>query len=128
MACCRATAASSTTSWRPARDGELGISTQAGFTPRMVFGEEPEATAYLEIYDAPASRTLSVVFELAASGDGHPTASFPGSISANNGAHLVVGTLPLAAVAPGDTLVRARVRVDGKDAGVVSRTLRKAAR
>ena len=109
-------------------DMALGISTQGGFTPRMMFDDEPEATAYLEVYDAPANAALSVVFELASSVDGPATASFPARISANNGAHTVVGALPLASVPSGDTVVRARIRVEGTDAGTVTRTLRKSAR
>jgi hypothetical protein len=109
-------------------DIALGISTPAGFAPRMVFGDEPEATAYLEVYDAPPGSTLSAVFELASSPDGPAIASFPGRISPNAGAHMVIGALPLASVPPGDTLVRARIRVDGEEAGVVRRTLRKAGR
>ncbi|HEY0875199.1 MAG TPA: VWA domain-containing protein, partial [Vicinamibacterales bacterium] len=32
----------------------LGVSTPDGFAPRLLFTSEPETTAYLEIYDAPA--------------------------------------------------------------------------
>jgi hypothetical protein len=109
-------------------DMALGIATPAGFTPRMMFDDEPEATAYLEIYDVPANAALSVVFELTSSADGPAAASFPARISANNGAHTVIGALPLGPVPPGDTVVRARILVDGRDAGIVSRTLRKSAR
>ena len=109
-------------------DMALGIATQAGFTPRLVFGDEPEATAYLEVYDAPGSATVSAVFELASTPDGPALGSFPGRISANGGTHMVIGGLPLASVPPGDTLVRARITIDGAEAGIVTRTLRKSAR
>jgi hypothetical protein len=106
-------------------DMALGIATQTGFTPRLVFSDEPEATAYLEVYDAPPNATLSVVFELASSPDGPALGSFAGRVSPNQGTHMAIGALPLAQVPPGDTLVRARIRVDGQEAAVVSRTLRK---
>lgn len=109
-------------------DMALGTATQAGFTPRLVFSDEPEATAYLEVYDLPANATLSVAFELASSPDGPALGSFAGRVSPNDDAHMVIGTLPLASVPPGDTLVRARILVDGKEAAVVSRTLRRSPR
>jgi hypothetical protein len=106
----------------------LGVSTPDGFAPRLLFTNEPEATAYLEIYDAPADAQVSVTFELASSLEGAATASVAGNVSGSGAMRMAVGQLPLKPVAAGDTLVRARVTVNGAPAGMVVRTLRKAGR
>lgn len=104
----------------------LGVNTPDGFAPRLLFTKEPEATAYLEIYDAPAYGQVNVTFELAPSAEGPALATVPGRVSGSGGTRMAVGALPLGSVSAGDTLVRARVMVNGTPAGTVVRTLRKA--
>jgi hypothetical protein len=104
----------------------LGVSGAGGFSPRLLFGAEPAATAYFEIYGVPPSALVSATFELASSSEGPPIASVPGILSAGSMGRMVTASLPLDAVSPGDTLVRARVTIDGARAGEVVRTLRKA--
>jgi hypothetical protein len=103
----------------------LGVSTPDGFAPRLLFTNEPEATAYLEIYDAPPDAQVNVTFELASSLEGPASASVSGIVSGSGAMRMAVGHLPLKPVATGDTLVRARVSVNGTSAGTVVRTLRK---
>lgn len=69
---------------------------------------------------------MTATFELAATADGPAIMSAAGTVSPSNGTHIATGAIPLARVAPGDTLVRARILVDGMPAGAVVRTLRKA--
>jgi hypothetical protein len=104
----------------------LGVSAPGGFAPRLLFTREAEAIAYLEIYDAPADAQVSVTFELAPGAEGPATASVAGNVSGSGATRMAIGTMPLGSVPAGDTLVRARVTVNGAPAGTVVRTLRKA--
>ena len=107
----------------------LGVSTPNGFTPRLLFGAEPEALAYLEVYDVPASASISAVFETATTPGGQASMTVPGKVSPGNGLHMVTASLPIAGLPAGDTIVRVRVVVDGAEvAARVVRTLRKSAR
>jgi len=106
----------------------LGVSTADGFSPRLLFTGEPDAVGYLEVYDAPPGASISATFELAAEPDGPAAVSTPGQVTARDGVHLVTASLPLVSVPPGDTLVRARITIAGAEAGIVTRTLRKATR
>jgi hypothetical protein len=103
----------------------LGVSASGAFTPRLLFTSEPEATAYLELYDVPAGAAVAATFELAAAPGGPATASVSGTVIPGNGVHMVTATLPLTSLQAGDTLVRAVVRVNGADVGTVVRTLRR---
>jgi hypothetical protein len=104
----------------------LGVTGDAGLVPRLVFSTEPAATAYLEVYDAPPSAAVSVTVELASSLTGPAIASAAGKVSAGRLGRMVTASLPVAGLPAGDTLVRARVTVDGVEAGQVLSTLRKA--
>lgn len=103
----------------------LGITTPNGFSPRLEFGSEAAAIAYLEVYDVPASASVSVVFEAAKTPEGPAGLSVPGRISGSAGVQMVTASLPLADLPAGDTVVRARVTVDGGLAGTVVRVLRR---
>lgn len=104
----------------------LGVNSPNGFVPRLLFSKEPEAMAYLEIYGVPADAQVSVSFELAPDADAPATASVAGSVRGSGSARYATGLLPLGSVPSGDTLVRARVMVNGAPTGTVVRTLRKA--
>ena len=106
----------------------LVVSTASGFTPRLLFDTEKEATAYLEVYDVPPSGRVEAVFDVAATADGPAITSVPGNASPANGLHILTATLPLASIPAGDTIVRARVTIDGAPAGTVVRTLTKSGR
>lgn len=106
----------------------LGVSTANGFSPRLLFGPEPEAVAYLEAYDVPASAMMSAVFEIAATPEGPAIATAPAQITQGNGLQMMTASLPLGSVPAGDSIVRARVTVAGAPAGTMIRALRKASR
>ena len=103
----------------------LGVS-RGGFTPRLSFGAEPAALAYLEIYGNPGDAPLSVAFELATTVNGAAIVTTPGVIEATRAADrfAVTAAVPIAGLPPGDYLVRAVVNVVGHASGRVMRTLR----
>ena len=75
----------------------------------------------------PRSTELAIRIELA-TGDEEPALlSVPAAMraGAEDDSRLVIGTLPIAALEPGDYIVRAIVSVDGRPAGRILRTLRK---
>jgi hypothetical protein len=105
-----------------------GVS-RAGFVPRLQFGPEPTAMGVLEMYGPIAElSTVSVAFELAPTPEAAPIAHVPGVLTVTRDAslHRASGVVPLGALAPGDYTLRAVVTIDGKPAGRVSRTIRKA--
>jgi hypothetical protein len=105
----------------------LGLS-RGGFRPMLVFGSEPVAMAYLELY-GPATSAPTVAVELAMSEDGPPLLTMPGSISRTSDElrQFATAALPIGSLPAGDYLVRAIVTVDGKQARL-TRTLRKQVR
>ena len=103
----------------------LGVSTPNGFSPRLQFGNEPEAIAYLEVYEGPATGRVSASFEVATTADGPPTLTVPGQASGSGALLMFTAALPLTRLQVGDTVIRARVTVDGEVAGTVVRMLRK---
>jgi hypothetical protein len=105
----------------------LGLSKPSGFQPRMVFGAEPVAMAYLEVYGAPADASVSIVMELATSVDGPPMLRIPGAVDTvrSNAQRIATGAIPIAMLKPGDYVIRAVVRADGQPEGRVVGTLRK---
>jgi hypothetical protein len=110
-------------------DIALGTANRGTFVPRLLFGREAAAIAVMELYGSPRSSTeITVKLELATSEDGPPLLVVPTAINVTPDSDIrhVLGTLPIANVAPGDYIVRAVVNVDGKTAGKVYRTMRKA--
>lgn len=103
----------------------LGVSTPNGFSPRLQFGNESEAIAYLEVYEGPATGRVSANFEVAPTADGPPTLTVPGQASGSGALLMFTAAVPLARLQVGDTVIRARVTVDGEVAGTVVRMLRK---
>ena len=105
----------------------LGTSSEAGFAPKLVFGGDQAAVAYLEAY-GPAATPESVAarLEVAASAEGRALATaVPRVINASEDRRMIVGAIPIASLPPGDYVVRAIVSVDGRPVGRVVRTLRK---
>jgi VWFA-related protein len=105
----------------------LGLSRSGGFIPRMLFGSEPVAIAYMEIYGDPGASPVSVMMELAGTPDGPARLSIPGAVSATRAAdrRIATGAIPIGALPPGDYIVRAVVAMEGQPAGRVSQTIRK---
>lgn len=105
----------------------LGVSPNGEFTPKLLFRDEPAAVAYLEVYHARPSADVDVTLELASTLDGPAFRTIPAQISAGQ-TQTAIAQIPLSALPPGDTLIRATVTVDGTPAGRTVRTLRKSAR
>jgi hypothetical protein len=104
----------------------LATERSGAMAPRLVFSAEPAATAYLELYGAPAG-SLSARFELAQSETGPAIAAVPAQIGPPNAAgdRSVSASLPLGSLPVGDMMVRALIEVDGRLIAQVGRTLRK---
>jgi hypothetical protein len=96
-----------------------------GFKPMLQFSNEENAVAMFELYGKPAT-TMPLRFELAATATGPAlhTAQPQGSGTKEPDRFTVSATFPIAALAPGDYVVRATVG-EGAQQGVLLRTLRK---
>jgi VWFA-related protein len=107
----------------------LGISRDGSFTPKLLFGNDQAAVAFFEIYgSAPKSDSVTVRLEVAPSADGRALATaVPRVVTQAPDRRLALGALPIAALAPGDYVVRAIVSVEGRPVGRITRTLRKSA-
>jgi hypothetical protein len=106
----------------------LGVSL-GGFAPRLQFSTEPTAMGFFEVYgNVPDAEKLSVVFELASELDGPAIVRTPGTLTlTRESIRRASGVVPIAAVPPGDYIVRGIVILDGTPIGQVHRTLRKSA-
>ena len=107
----------------------LGVAEEGRFAGRMQFYEEPTAVAYLEIYGVPKGE-LSAELQLAGLEGGPPAVRGAMRITGEpaDDQHVALGGIPIAALPPGDVVVRAVVSLDGVPVGAVTRTLRKAER
>lgn len=112
----------------------LGTSSEGGFTPKLVFGSDQAAVAYFEAYgNVKSPDSITVRLEVAASPDDRALSNgVPRVITApadparpSPERRMIVGAVPIAALPPGDYVVRAIVSVDGRPVGRVLRTLRK---
>jgi VWFA-related protein len=105
----------------------LGQMREAAFAPQITFSDEPEATAYLEVYGRPAEgQKATVTVELAPAADSPAKLSVPAEISPTSDADrwIAIAKLPLGSLPPGDHVIRAVIRI-GDTTGTVVRTLRK---
>ena len=107
----------------------LGVSADGRFAAGLLFHDEPTAVAYLEIYGVPKGE-LSAELQLAGLEGGPPAVRGAMRITGEPGddQHVALGGIPIAALPPGDLVVRAIVSLDGVPVGAVTRTLRKAER
>jgi hypothetical protein len=107
----------------------LGVSRDGTFTPKMVFGSDQAAVTYLEIYGrAPKSDSVTVRVEIAATPDSRAIVTAAGRVVPQpDDRRIMIGAIPIAALAPADYVVRAIVSLDGRPVGRVFRTLRKSA-
>jgi VWFA-related protein len=103
----------------------LGVSRNNSFEPKMIFGQEEAAVAYLELYGR--AREPVIRLELAESMEGAPVVGVPARITETSDPdrRVAVAALPIGSVFPGDYVVRAVVTDDGKPLGRTTRTLRK---
>ena len=95
--------------------------------PKLQFSSaDEELIAYFEIYGQDPKLPIQAVVEIAATADGpaiveSPVALTSGGVNRYN----AQAKLPVAKLAPGDYVVRAKLTVQGHPTGVSSRTLRK---
>ena len=104
----------------------LGVSRAGTTTLQLEFGGEPTAIASFDIYGGAAGQRLSAALEVARTVDGPPLVTLPVVLTRADDTRVVaVGTVPIGALAAGDYIVRATVRLEDGTAGHVMRTLRK---
>lgn len=104
----------------------LGLSREGRFSPRLLFGSEPVATAYLELYGPTAGTRISTAVEIARTMNGPALVAVPLAIEATGqGRYMAKGAVPIGALPPGDYVVRALVGIEGSALTRVTRTLRK---
>jgi hypothetical protein len=108
----------------------VGLSRDGHFLPRLEFGSEASAIAYVEIYGAREGTAVGASFEIAHSTNGPAIATLPGVFSATNDPDrfIVTATVPLGALKPGDYMIRATIAAEGAVGGRVLRPLRKVSR
>ena len=104
----------------------LGLSREGRFTPRLQFGAEPTAMAYVEMYGAPPGTRIASSLELAATMNGPAIVSLPLAIEpTGENRYVATGVVPIGTLPPGDYVVRAMIGIDGQAMTRVTRTLRK---
>ncbi len=105
----------------------LGVA-RPNFQPRLQFSGDAAAVSYFEIYGRPPrGAELTVNMEIAPSADAPALVTSAARVQStdDDARRLAVAPLAIAALPPGDYLVRGIVSIDGRAAGRVYRTLRK---
>ena len=105
----------------------IGVA-EKGFIPQLQFKpSDAQAVGYLELYNVPKGANVTAQFELAENESAPPLGNAPGTIAPGNGddARIAYGGFAIAALQPGDYVMRATISVDGKVVGRATRTLRK---
>jgi len=108
----------------------LGLSRDGQFRPRLQFGAEPVALAYLDMYGGVAGAKITLMLEIATSLNGKALHWVQPAVDATQEPDRfnVTAAIPLGALPAGDYVIRAIVGLDGQPEGRVVRTLRKIAR
>jgi VWFA-related protein len=104
----------------------LGLS-RGGFVPRMLFGAEPVALGYFDLYGK-VDAGVTAAAEIARSVDGPAlSAAIPAAVRPVTGEERSIATvaLPIGALPPGDYVIRVIVAVPGHPPARILRTLRK---
>jgi VWFA-related protein len=105
-----------------------GIADRGSFRPRLQFSAtNASATGYVEIYGTPPpGGSVTATLELALAADAPALASGTANILMSNDAdrRVATGDVPIAGVAPGDYVIRAVVKLDGRVVGQAMRTIR----
>lgn len=96
-------------------------------SPKLLFqASDPQVIGFLPIYGVTKEMKISAVYEVRESETGAPLGTTDGNVLEMPGdARMLWGGFGLTPLAPGDYLMKVIVTVDGKEAGVVTRTLRK---
>ncbi len=112
----------------PVKLGSLVMGTDQK-SPKLLFkGSDPQVIGFLPLYGVTKEMKISVAYEVRESETGAPLGTAAGNILEMPGApdtRMVWGGFGLAPLAAGDYLMKVIVTVDGQEAGVVTRTLRK---
>jgi len=104
----------------------LGVSRRDAFAAQLQFSTEPTALASFDIYGGVAGLPMSTALEVARDPDGPAIATLPLALTRADATRVVaVGAVPLGALAPGDYVVRAVIKLEDGTTGRVTRTLRK---
>lgn len=105
----------------------LGVteSSSSVIQPRLQFSREDSATAYVELYGA--GDVAGAIFEIGRTANDKAFLTVRGTFAAMNveGKFAITAKIPLAALAPGEYVVRAIVGTAGQPAARVIRTLKK---
>ena len=96
-------------------------------SPKLLFkGTDQQVIGFLPIYGVTKDMKISAVYEVRESATGAPLGTTDGNVIEMPGdARMLWGGFGLTPLAAGDYQMRVVVTVDGKEAGVVTRTLRK---
>jgi VWFA-related protein len=105
----------------------LGLSREGRFMPRLQFGPEPVALAYLDMYGGVAGAKITVMLEVSQTLNGPAFLAIQPAVDATTEADRfnVTAAIPVGALPPGDYVVRAIIGLEGQPEGRVVRTLRK---
>ena len=104
----------------------LGVG-QGGFSPKLAFtSDDAAAIGFIELYGVSKNAKVEASFEIVKA-DGEVLGTGEGTVGAGKGedARIAYGGFGIATLEPGDYTMRATITVDGKQAGVATRTLRK---
>ena len=104
----------------------LGVG-QGGFAPKLAFtSADAAAIGFIELYGVSKDAKVDASFEIVKA-DGEVLGTGQGTVGAGKGedARIAYGGFGIATLEPGDYTMRATITVDGKQAGVATRTLRK---
>ena len=105
----------------------LGVSRPEGMRLQLEFATEPSAIASFDIYGGTPATRLGAALEIARTADGPALATLPVTFTRVDETRVTAtATVPLGALAPGDYVIRALVRLEDGTIGQVTRTLRKA--
>ncbi len=105
----------------------LGLSRDSRFQPRMQFGTEPVAIAYLDLFGSEVTAPVGAIIEVLTSPSGNPIVTNRLAIeaTADPGRYRATGAVPIGALPPGDYIARVIVVVEGHPGAVVYRAFRK---
>ena len=101
-----------------------------GFAPQLVFSNEPEIAAYVELYGPVAASKIAAKIDIAATPDGKAIVEGPvgGSGTSEPDKFSLNAKLPIKDLPPGDYVVRVTVQAEGSPEAKVMRTMRKVAK
>jgi hypothetical protein len=101
-----------------------------GYAPQLVFTTEPEVALQVDLFGNLSALKMGAKFEIAATPDGKALAEgqVGGAGTSEPDKFVLSGKIPIAALAPGDYVVRVIVQAEGHPEGRLMRTIRKAAK